>query len=56
MHDYYGDSLENHVLAVMFLVSQLYQHPSLINPVRIYITDVVYLHKLSKKVRIRKKI
>lgn len=47
MQDYYGDSLENHVLAVLFLVTQLYQHPTLVNPIRIYITDIVYLSKLK---------
>lgn len=29
-------------------VTQMYQHPSLINPIRVYITDIVYLHKLEE--------
>ena len=47
MASYYGANLENHVLTIMFLASQMYQHPTIINPVRLFITDLVYLSKLD---------
>ncbi len=50
MEEYYGDNLENHVLTLMFLATQMYKHPTLINPIRVYITDIVYLSQLDKKV------
>ncbi len=51
MEEYYGDNLENHVLTLMFLATQMYQHSTLVNPIRVYITDIVYLSRLDKKVR-----
>jgi len=32
----------------------MYQHSSLINPVRVYIADIIYLSKLEKKVNLFK--
>ena len=29
----------------------MYQHHSLINPVRVYITEIIYLNKLSNEVK-----
>jgi hypothetical protein len=52
MEEYYGDNLENHVLTLMFLAAQMYQHTTLINPIRVYITDIIYLSKLDKKVKL----
>ena len=31
----------------------MYQHPTLINPIRIYITDIVYLSKLENRVNFK---
>lgn len=28
----------------------MYQHPSIINPVRIYLTDIIYLSELENRV------
>ena len=33
-----------------FKTTQIYQHPSLINPIRVYITDIIYLSDLDSDV------
>ncbi|RNA19970.1 A disintegrin and metallo ase with thrombospondin motifs 20, partial [Brachionus plicatilis] len=48
MYDFYGENLNNHIITLLFMTTQLYQHPTLINPIRVYISDIIYEHEIEE--------
>ena len=37
-------------MLIIFQTTQMYQHPSIVNPLRVYLTDIIYISELDSEV------